>query len=312
MANFALIGASGYVAPRHMKAIKETGNNLVAVFDPNDSVGILDSYFPEADFFTEFERFDRHIDKKRRKGDKIDYVSICSPNYLHDAHVRFALRIGANVICEKPLVLNPWNIDALRTIEEETNCFVNTILQLRLHPSIIKLKKEIQLYNKNTKVYDIKLKYVTPRGHWYDSSWKGDIKKSGGVITNIGVHFFDILTWIFGNVSNSILYKSESHKAEGFLQLEKANIEWFLSIDKNDLPEGYKIYKSVKIDNKDLELSDHFDHLHTLSYKEILKGRGFNLNDVKKAIEIVSDLRYKNIHNKSCPTLMNEKLYLSY
>jgi UDP-N-acetyl-2-amino-2-deoxyglucuronate dehydrogenase len=295
MKKFAMIGVGGYIAPRHLKAIKDTGNVLVAALDKNDSVGIIDSYFPDADFFTEFERFDRHLEKMRRN-DKthIDYVSICSPNYLHDAHVRFALRIGADAICEKPLVLNPWNIDALAEIANETGKKINTILQLRLHPAIMELKKKIE--NNPDRIYDVDLAYITSRGRWYMASWKGDEKKSGGVATNIGVHFFDMLVWIFGSVKSNTVHVYQPQRAAGFLELEKARVRWFLSIDKNDLPfspESNKsmTYRSIKVDGDEIEFSGGFTDLHTESYKQILAGNGFGLNEVRSSIEIVSDIR---------------------
>ena len=295
MKKFAMIGVGGYIAPRHLKAIKDTGNVLLAALDKNDSVGIIDSYFPDADFFTEFERFDRHLEKMRRN-DKthIDYVSICSPNYLHDAHVRFALRIGADAICEKPLVLNPWNIDALAEIANETGKKINTILQLRLHPAIIELKKKIE--NNPDRIYDVDLAYITSRGRWYMASWKGDEKKSGGVATNIGVHFFDMLVWIFGSVKSNTVHVYQPQRAAGFLELEKARVRWFLSIDKNDLPfspESNKsmTYRSIKVDGDEIEFSGGFTDLHTESYKQILVGNGFGLNEVRSSIEIVSDIR---------------------
>ncbi len=295
MKNFALIGAAGYIAVRHMKAIKETGNNLIAALDKFDSVGIIDSYFPEADFFVEFERFDRHIDKLRRTGKKIDYVSICSPNYLHDSHIRFALKQQAEAICEKPLVLNPWNVDALAEIEQETRRKINTILQLRLHPSIVQLKKEIEEGSKD-KIYDIDLSYITSRGHWYFTSWKADLSKSGGVATNIGIHFFDMLTWIFGDVQSNFVHILEAKKAAGFLQLEKARVRWFMSLDYNDVPqkqkeEGLRTYRSITVDGKEIEFSGGFTDLHTLSYLEILKGKGFGLEDARKSIETVYTIR---------------------
>jgi len=292
---FGLIGVAGFIAVRHLKAIKETGNNLVAALDKFDSVGLLDSYFPTADFFTEFERFDRHFDKLKRQGQKIDFVSICTPNYLHDSHIRFALRQGADAICEKPLVLNPWNIDALAEIEKETGKNVYNILQLRLHPVIKKLKEEI-VNGPKGKTYDIDLTYITSRGNWYDISWKGDIDKSGGIATNIGVHFFDMLTWIFGDVRENIVHISERHKAAGFLNLENARVRWFLSIDTNDLPESAKIqgkrtYRSIQIDKKDLEFSEGFTELHNKSYEEILSGNGFRVEEARKSIDTVYTIR---------------------
>lgn len=295
MKNFALIGVGGYIAVRHLKAIKETGNNLVASIDPSDSVGILDSYFPESDFFVEFERFDRHLEKLRRSGKKIDYVSICSPNYLHDAHIRFALRIGAAAICEKPLVLNPWNIDALAELQQEYGVPVYTIFQLRLHPSVMELKKKIE-DSASGKKHDIDLTYITSRGRWYRISWKGDIEKSGGIATNIGVHFFDMLTWIFGDVKKNIVHLSKPYKAAGYLELEKAKVKWFLSLDFNDIPEhirknGMRTYRSLKLDDNEFEFSDGFSDLHTLSYEDILQGKGFRLEEAKKSISMVHFIR---------------------
>ena len=299
MKNFALIGAAGYIAPRHMKAIKETGNNLLAAMDRCDSVGIIDSYFPEAHFFTEFERFDRHIDKLRRSGEKIDYVSICSPNYLHDAHIRWALRSGADAICEKPLVLNPWNVDALKEIEKESGKRVYNILQLRLHPSIITLKEKVQkeLAQNPDKVYDIDLTYLTSRGKWYFISWKGDEKKSGGIATNIGIHFYDMLTWIFGDVEENIVHLKTEYANAGFLRLKHANVRWFLSVIYDYIPEeikakGQRTYRSITVDGEEIEFSGGFTDLHTRSYEEIIKGNGFGLEEAKKSIEIVSTIRH--------------------
>ena len=293
--NFALIGAGGYIAPRHMKAIKDTGNKLIAAMDKNDSVGVLDSYFPEADFFTEFERFDRHLEKQKRIGNKTDFVSVCSPNYLHDAHIRFGLRIGASVICEKPIVLNPWNIDALSEMEEETGQKVFTILQLRLHPEIIAIKEKVMASPKEIK-HEVELKYITSRGHWYHASWKGDVQKSGGIATNIGVHFFDMLIWIFGNVQENSVKEHTSHTASGKLVLEKANVNWLLSIDVNTLPEEVKIsgkrtFRTLTVNGKGIEFSDGFTELHSQSYEDILNGKGFRLEETRKAIQLVHDIR---------------------
>lgn len=295
MKNFALIGAAGFIAPRHLKAIKETGNNLVAALDRHDCVGIMDSYFPNADFFVEYERFDRHIEKLKRQGTKVDYVSICTPNYLHDSHIRFALRQGADAICEKPIVLNPWNIDALLEIERETGRRVRTILQLRHHSSIIELKNRIDAGSKD-KVYDIDLTYITSRGNWYFISWKGDIQKSGGVATNIGVHFFDMLSWIFGRVKGSIVHVSRPNKAAGYLELEKARVRWFLSVDYNDIPDfvkakGQRTFRSIDIEGQQLEFSEGFTDLHTISYQEILEGRGYGLEAARNSIETVYAIR---------------------
>lgn len=297
MKNFALIGAAGYIAPRHMKAIKDTGNDLVAAFDPNDSVGIIDSYFPNAAFFTEFERFDRHVDKLRRKGGKVDYVSICSPNYLHDAHMRFALRNEADAICEKPIVLNPWNIDALQEIERETGHRIFTILQLRLHESIIALKRKVDSEPLD-KIYEFDLTYQTSRGNWYYTSWKGDIAKSGGIATNIGVHFFDMLGWVFGKVKENIIHIHTHDRAAGFLELERARVRWFLSIEFETIPEnvrslGKRTYRSMEVDGQQIEFSDGFTELHTTSYKDILNGGGFRIDASRQAIEIVHDIRTK-------------------
>lgn len=295
MKNFVLIGVGGYIAPRHLKAIKDTGNNLLAALDKHDSVGIMDSYFPEADFFTEFERFDRHVEKLKRQGTKIDYVSVCSPNYLHDAHIRFGLRIGADVICEKPVVLNPWNIDALMEIEKETGGQIFTILQLRLHPAIIALREKIKK-DAEGKKHQVDLTYITSRGHWYHNSWKGDIQKSGGIATNIGVHFFDMLYWIFGDVLNYQVTEHTQDSASGKLEFKNVTTNWSLSIDANRLPEqvrkeGKKTYRTLTIDGDEFEFSEGFTELHTRSYEEILKGNGFRISETKPAIEIVQKIR---------------------
>ena len=298
MKNFALIGAAGYIAPRHMKAIKETNNNLVAALDKNDSVGIIDSYFPEADFFTEFERFDRHMEKLKRLGPEksIDYAAIASPNYLHDSHIRSALRVGADAICEKPLVLNPWNIDALQAIEAETGQRVYSILQLRLHPSIIALKEKYANAPKDKK-FDIDLTYITSRGNWYMSSWKADESRSGGIATNIGVHFYDMLTWIFGPIQKNIVHVNKANKTSGYLELENARVRWFLSIDLNDVPAeiraaGQRTFRSINVAGEEVEFSGGFTDLHTLTYEEILKGNGFGLEDSRTAIETVYNIRH--------------------
>ncbi|MBI9052556.1 MAG: Gfo/Idh/MocA family oxidoreductase [Bacteroidales bacterium] len=295
--NFAIIGVAGYIAERHLKAIKDTNNNLVASLDKFDSVGKIDSYFPSSDFFTEYERFDRHIDKLKRKGTKIDYVSICSPNYLHDSHIRFALRQGADAICEKPLVLNPWNVNALEEIEKETGRNVYNVLQLRLHPSIIALKQKIENGPKD-KIYDVDLAYITSRGNWYFTSWKGSEEKSGGVATNIGVHFYDMLSWIFGSVKQNIVNVSEKNKAAGYLELERARVRWFLSVDYNDIPKlvkekGQRTYRSITVGDEEIEFSGGFTDLHTETYKNILNGKGFGLDHAKNAIEIVHNIRNK-------------------
>ena len=295
MKTFALIGAAGFVAPRHLKAIQDTGNDLVAAFDKFDSVGVMDSFFPEADFFVEFERFDRHLEKRKREGKKLDYVSVCSPNYLHDAHIRFGLRQGADVICEKPVVLNPWNIDALKEIETESGRRVNTILQLRLHPKIVELRNRI-LNGPPDKIYDIDLCYITARGHWYYTSWKGDLSKSGGMATNIGVHFFDVLGWIFGPVRQHTVHLHTHDRAAGFLDLEKARVRWFLSIEASTLPEEIKekngrSYRSLTIEGEEVDFSEGFTELHTLSYREILEGKGYGLEDARPSIQTVYEIR---------------------
>jgi UDP-N-acetyl-2-amino-2-deoxyglucuronate dehydrogenase len=297
MKNFALIGAAGYIAPRHMQAIKATKNELVAALDINDSVGVIDSHFPDAEFFTEFERFDRHIDKMRRKGDerRIDYVAVCSPNYLHDSHMRFALRSDADAICEKPLVLNPWNIDGLLDIERDTGRRVNTILQLRLHPSIVALRDKVAAQQSNTK-HEVELSYITSRGHWYLQSWKGDLKKSGGIATNIGVHFFDMLHFIFGKLQDNIVHYSSDTKAAGYLEYENARVRWYLSVDVEDVPApqreaGQRTFRSITVDGEEIEFSGGFTDLHTRSYEEILAGRGFGLEENRTAISTVAVIR---------------------
>jgi UDP-N-acetyl-2-amino-2-deoxyglucuronate dehydrogenase len=295
MKKFAIIGTAGFIAPRHLRAIKETGNTLVAALDKNDSVGIMDSFFPNADFFVEYERFDRHIDKLKRTDKKIDYVSICTPNYLHDSHIRFALRSDADAICEKPLVLNPWNIDALAKVEQETGRKLNTIFQLRLHPTIAELKKQIDS-DKSDKIYDIDLTYITSRGKWYFTSWKASEEKSGGIATNIGIHFFDMLTWIFGEPTQNIVHVLEPKRAAGYLELKKARVRWFLSVDYEALPDeikarGQRTFRSITIEGKELEFSEGFTDLHTRSYEEILQGKGFGLNDARSSAEVVYQIR---------------------
>lgn len=290
--SFALIGAAGFVAPRHMQAIKAVGGDLRVAFDPNDSVGIIDSHFPQAAFFTEFERFDRHIDKLRRKSEKIDYTSVCSPNYLHDAHIRFALRSNTHAICEKPLVLNPWNIDGLAEIEKETGHRVSTILQLRLHPAIIALKQKVAA---STTRHACDVTYITSRGNWYHASWKGDEAKSGGVATNIGVHFFDMLAFVFGPLQQQTAHLREASRAAGYLSFQNADVRWFLSVDANDLPDqarGTKTtYRSIQVDGEEIEFSEGFGDLHSRSYQEILAGHGYGLDDVRPCIEVVSQFR---------------------
>lgn len=294
--NFALIGAAGYIAPRHMKAIYDLKHNLSAILDKYDGVGIIDNYFPMADFFTEPERFDRHLDKLRRKGDKrIDFVSICSPNYLHDSHIRLALRNDSHAICEKPVVLNPWNLDALQELEKENDKRIYNILQLRYHDAILKLKKKID-EGPADKIYNIDLTYITSRGNWYHRSWKGDVSKSGGIATNIGVHFFDMLSWIFGKTKENIVHLLTDDKAAGFLMLEKARVRWFLSLDYQTLPpeilsKGQRTFRSITVEGEEIEFSGGFTDLHTVTYEEILKGNGFGLEDCRPSIETVFTIR---------------------
>jgi UDP-N-acetyl-2-amino-2-deoxyglucuronate dehydrogenase len=315
---FCLIGLAGYIAPRHLKAIRDVGGELVAALDKSDSVGIIDSYFPEASFFTEFERFDRYVDKLRREGNPIDYLVICTPNYLHDAHIRWGLRAGMDVICEKPLVLNPWNLDAIREIEEETGKKVYNILQLRVHPEILKLKNKIDKndFEKQGK-HEINLIYITSRGKWYYYSWKGDMEKSGGVATNIGIHFFDMLLWIFGDVLNyEVHYVDPIKKMAGYFELEKAKVHWFLSIEGEDLPEkvknkGQRTYRSIQVDEEEIEFSSGFTELHSEVYKNILDGKGYRIDIVKPSIDLVYKLRNeKNITgiNENSNWLAKEKL----
>jgi UDP-N-acetyl-2-amino-2-deoxyglucuronate dehydrogenase len=298
--NFAVIGAAGYVAPKHLKAIKDTGNRLIAALDKNDSIGILDSYSYDTRFFTEFERFDRHAEKLRRLGeaDRIHYVSICSPNYLHDAHIRFALRIGANAVCEKPLVLNPWNLDALAMLEQETGRKVYNVLQLRVHPAIKAIKEKIDRTERSDP-WDVELTYITSRGNWYFTSWKGDMEKSGGIATNIGIHFFDMLIWLFGSVRYSELHVNDPRKMAGYIELEKARVRWFLSVDRTDLPEaavreGRPMFRSITMDKNEIEFSGGFTDLHTLVYQDILAGNGFGLEAARPSLNLVSELRGKD------------------
>lgn len=301
MKNFALVGVGGYVAPRHLKAIHETGHRLLCAFDPFDSVGILDRFFPEVSYFKEFERFDRFAEKLKREGEenRIHYVSICSPNFLHDAHIRFALRIGAHAICEKPLVLNPWNVEALADLEKEQDCRVNTVLQLRLHPTLRQLRKTL-LVQKNGHKHDVVLTYVASRGPWYFFSWKGDVSKSGGLATNIGIHFFDLLIWLFGNVVGQELHVAHPQKTSGFIELERARVRWYLSVDRQDLPKSCSekeqtTFRSITVDGQEIEFSEGFTDLHTEVYKEILAGRGFGLQDAKPAIVLAHDIRHATV-----------------
>jgi UDP-N-acetyl-2-amino-2-deoxyglucuronate dehydrogenase len=294
MKRFALLGAAGYIADRHMKAIKETGNELVCAADRFDVMGRIDSYFPDAEFFLEIENLDKYMDDLRREGKPIDYVSICTPNYMHPSHIRLALRNGANAICEKPLVIFPQDMHIIKDIEKETGKKVSTILQLRYHPTILALKKQVD--ESPQKIYDINLSYITTRGKWYLKSWKGDIKKSGGVATNIGIHFFDMITWIFGDVKENIVHHYGPHKAAGFLQLEKARVRWFLSLDYNDLPiqateRGMRTYRSITVDGKEIEFSGGFTDLHTVTYQNILNGNGFGIDDARESIELTDFVR---------------------
>ena len=296
MKNFAIIGVAGYIAPRHLRAVKDTGNTLSAAYDIFDSVGIMDSFFPDASFFTEFELFDRHLSKMKREGSGVDYVSICTPNYLHDAHIRYGLRLNADVICEKPLVLNPWNIDALAEAERESGRRVNTILQLRLHDAIISLKNRVAAAPKD-KVFDVDLTYITSRGNWYYTSWKGDERKSGGVATNIGVHFYDMLSWVFGDVRQNIVHVSSFDRVAGVLELEKARVRYFLSINADTLPAdtkaaGKRTFRSLSMEGTEVEFSDGFTELHTDSYRKIIAGEGFGLADARNAVQIVHDIRH--------------------
>ncbi|MFH2054648.1 MAG: Gfo/Idh/MocA family oxidoreductase [bacterium] len=295
--NFVITGVAGYVAPRHLKAFKDTGNTLVAAVDPNDSVGILDSYFDNVAFFTEFERFDRHIEKQRRLGGDslVHYVSICSPNYLHDAHARFALRIDADAICEKPVVLNPWNIDALQELEQESGHRIYTVLQLRVHPALIALREKLR-QNDTGKKHEIELTYITSRGRWYLVSWKGQLERSGGLATNIGVHFYDLLIWLFGKVQHSEVHLANQFKTCGYIELERARVRWLLSIDKNDVPTaiataGQQTYRSITCDGEEIEFSGGFTDLHTVVYREILAGRGFGIEAARPSIELVHSIR---------------------
>lgn len=300
MKNFGLTGLAGYIAPRHLKAIKDTGNRLVAAVDPHDSVGIIDSYFPKASFFTEVERFDRHLEKIRREnsGEAIDYLTVCSPNFLHDAHIRLAMRVDADAICEKPLVLNPWNLDILQELEQEYGQRVWTILQLRVHPSLIALKKKIDNAD-NGKRHKIRLTYITSRGLWYHYSWKGDEEKSGGIGTNIGIHFFDLLMWLFGPAQTTELYVRERNRMGGFLELPDADVEWYLSLEPEDLPfdapEDQRTFRNISVDGEDIEFSGGFTDLHTRVYEETMKGNGFGIDDARPSIELVHKLRTMKI-----------------
>ncbi len=300
--NFAVIGVGGYIAPRHLRAIRDTGNQLVAAVDPKDSVGVLDQYSFDVKFCTEIERFDRHLEKLRRgpDADRVHFVSVCSPNYLHDSHCRLALRVGADVICEKPLVINPWNFDALEELEAETKHRIHTVLQLRVHPELIKLKQTLQEQGGQ---HDVELTYITSRGPWYQVSWKGHEDKSGGVATNIGVHFFDLLLWLFGSTNGIKVYHSDESRMSGFIELEHARVRWFLSVDKNDLPfsakaGGKTTFRSITVDGKEIEFSEGFTDLHTRVYEETLAGRGFGIKDARPSIDLTYAIRSAEISPK--------------
>jgi UDP-N-acetyl-2-amino-2-deoxyglucuronate dehydrogenase len=295
--NFALTGVAGYIAPRHLKAVNDTGNRLVAATDPHDAVGVLDRYSFDVRFFTEFERFDRHLEKLRRgpEADRVHYLSICSPNYLHDAHIRLALRVGAHAICEKPLVINPWNLDALQELEQETGGRVHTVLQLRVHPQLIALRERLRAAPAS-RCHEVSLTYVTARGRWYDQSWKGVEERSGGIVTNIGIHFFDLLLWLFGDVRDCEVHAREPHRVAGFLELERARVRWFLSTDRADLPfapqPGVRTtHRSITIDGAEVEFSDGFADLHTRVYEEVLAGRGFGITESRPAIDLTYRIR---------------------
>lgn len=299
--NFAIIGVGGYIAPRHLKAIRDTGNRLVAAMDPKDSVGLLDQFSFDVKFFTEIERFDRHLEKLRRSQDqdRVEYVTVCSPNYLHDAHCRLAMRVGANVICEKPLVVNPWNLEPLQEIEVETGCKVNTILQLRVHPELLKLKARLEQESPDTK-HEVVLTYVTSRGNWYHVSWKGQMEKSGGVAANVGVHFFDLLIWLFGPAHDTKVHLADAARMSGFIELERARVRWFLSVDHNDLPETAKqanktTFRSITVDGQEIEFSEGFTDLHTLVYQHTLAGNGFGIEDVRPSIELTHRIRHAQV-----------------
>ncbi len=310
MKNFALVGAAGYIAPRHMEAIQKNNGRLVAAMDPSDSIGVIDKYFPDAAFFTEIERFDRHLEKLRiaNSDEKVDYVSICSPNYLHDAHIRLALRVGAHAICEKPLALTPWNLDALSALEQDTGKRVYNVLQLRVHDDIVRLKK---YYDENPpkKKVDVELSYITRRGRWYEYSWKGIDEKSGGIASNIGIHFFDMLMWLFGNVESREIHVKTPSKMAGFIELEHARVKWFLSVDGNDLPKGYlaqgkSAFRSITLDGNEVEFSGGFTDLHNRVYQSILEGQGYGILDAKPSIDFVHSMKKMDLatnHNNAHP-----------
>ncbi len=301
MKNFAITGVAGYIAPRHLQAIRDTGNRLKAALDPHDSVGVLDQFFPEASFFTEFERFDRHLEKLQRSSpdNRIDFLSICSPNHLHDAHIRLALRIGAVAICEKPMVLNPWNLDLLEQLEQEFGRRVHTILQLRLHPALVQFRNTLKSPGNGHK-HNVILTYITSRGSWYNYSWKGSTERSGGLATNIGIHFFDLLIWLYGKVQSVEVHRLDSRRVSGFLELERATVRWFLSIEAKDIPvserdKGKTTFRSISVDESELEFSEGFTDLHTRAYEDILAGKGFGISDARPSIHLAYDIRNASI-----------------
>ncbi|MCD4653724.1 Gfo/Idh/MocA family oxidoreductase [bacterium] len=303
MVNFGLIGAAGYIAPRHIRAIKETGNNLVCATDPHDSVGILDRYFTNVRYFSEIERFDRYLEKLRRSSveKRVKWLSICSPNYLHDAHIRMALRTDANALCEKPLVINPWNLDVLQELEREYDGSIFTVLQLRVHPVLVELKKRLESQDNSVR-HQVELTYITSRGNWYLASWKGREDRSGGLALNIGIHFFDMLLWLFGKTIHSEVHLRTEKKVAGFLELKNADVRWMLSIDCNDLPfeanPGVKTtHRSINIDGSELEFTHGFTDLHTVVYENTINGKGFTLEDARPSIELVYQIRHCPITN---------------
>jgi UDP-N-acetyl-2-amino-2-deoxyglucuronate dehydrogenase len=311
--NFGIIGVGGYIAPRHLRAVRDTGNNLIVAVDPKDSVGILDQFGYDVSFFTEIERFDRHLEKLRRgpEEDRVHYISVCSPNYLHDAHCRLAMRVGADVICEKPLVINPWNLDSLEEIQAETGRKVNTVLQLRVHPELLKLKQALQ-QDSSGKQHEVMLTYITSRGIWYHVSWKGQEDKAGGIATNIGIHFFDLLLWLFGSAGDVRLYHSDGKRMSGYIELENAHVRWFLSVDVNDLPESSlsdrkTTYRSITVDGEEIEFSGGFTDLHTRVYEETLAGRGFGIQDARPSITLTHRIRTSPI--SALDSLAHPKLF---
>lgn len=327
--NFAIVGVGGYIAPRHLRAIRDTGNRLIAAVDPKDSVGILDQFDFNIRFFTEIERFDRHLEKLRRGPveNRLEYLTVCSPNYLHDAHCRLGLRLGADVICEKPLVINPWNLDALRDLEQESGHRIHTILQLRVHPELVRLKQSLQ--SQTSGQHQVVLTYITGRGNWYHNSWKGQVEKSGGVATNIGIHFFDLLLWLFGPAGAVRVYHSDPYRMTGFIELERAQVNWFLSVSPDDLglaraPQGKNTFRSITVDGQEVEFSEGFTDLHTKVYKDTLAGQGFSIEDARPSIDLTYRIRTAKItspgpaahpiHHTDAGTfrMMSEKLRVNH